>query len=242
VILVLGPGQARAFAEAGVIRALADAKIRIAGIYGVELGSLIGSLYAVDGNVNHLEWELLHFHEGAFGVQESVLNQFLNRRPSADALETRLQKAFRNRDLSKTKIPMKIVVQPAGEQARLYEKGPLRVIVRAAMAAPVGSEEGFEPILLDGKNSGSAANTRPFPIEDAKRTAASSGSVVIAVDCLDPKDSDRFPELKDADLVLKPNLRQIGLKDYSNRTDATFAGKSATLEKMDEIKKLVNAS
>jgi len=251
VVLVLGPGQAKAFAEAGVIRALSDAKIKIAGIYGVEMGALIGALYANDGSVNHLEWELLHFKENAFGTEENAFDRLLKRRPSADQLEDDLKKAFGTRDLSKTKIPMKIVVQPEGATTRVYEHGLIRQVLRAALATPntaaAGApedalEEGFSPVALDGKESASAAMTRPFPIEDAKAFAAKTGSLVIAVDVMDPKDSDRFPELKGADEVIRPSVQQIGLRDYGKRTDATFAGKSATLEKIDEIKRLVNPS
>jgi predicted acylesterase/phospholipase RssA len=65
---------------------------------------------------------------------------------------------------------------------------------------------------------------------------------VIAVDVLDPKTSDLFPELKNADVVIRPDLKQVGIKDFEKRTDAVFAGKSATTEKMDEIKRLVNPS
>jgi predicted acylesterase/phospholipase RssA len=251
VVLVLGPGQAKAFAEAGVIRALSDAKIKIAGIYGVEMGALIGALYANDGSVNHLEWELLHFKEDTFGTDENAFDRLLKRRPSADQLEEDLKKAFGDQDLSKSKIPMKVLVQPEGAATRIYEQGTIRQILRAALAtsntaaagAPENeSEEGFEPVVLDGKESASAAMTKPFPIEDARAFAATTGSLVIAIDVLDPKDSDRFPELKGADEVIRPSVQEIGLKDYQKRTDATFAGKSATLEKLDEIKRLVNPS
>ena len=251
VVLVLGPGQAKAFAEAGVIRALSDAKIKISGIYGVEMGALIGALYAKDGSVNHMEWELMHFKEGAFDTEENALDRLLKRRPSAEQLEDDLKKSFGDRDLAKTKVPMRILLQPEGAPTRIYEQGTLQQLLRAAMAtsgpgvagAPENdTDAGFEPVVLDGKETASAAATRPFPIDDAKAFAASTGSLVIAVDVLDPKDSDRYPELKGADEVIRPAVQQISPKDYSKRSDAAFAGKSATLDKLDEIKRLVNPS
>jgi NTE family protein len=240
VVLVLGPGEAKAFAEAGVIRALSDAKIQISAIYGVELGSLVGALYALDGSVNHLEWELMHFKDDQLSTSESALDRFIKRRPNASGLEEGLNKAFGDRDLSKTTIPMKIVVQPQYAQARIYDKGMIRKILRGGLGS--AAEDDFEPTKIDGVVTESAATTKPFPVDEAKRYAASVNAIVIAVDVLDPKTSDLFPELKNADLVVRPNLKQIGTKDFGKRTDAVFAGKSATTEKMDEIKRLVNPS
>jgi predicted acylesterase/phospholipase RssA len=240
VVLLLGPGQARAFAEEGVIRALTDANISIAAVYGVEVGALVGSVYAMEGSANQLEWGLMRFKESEFGVEENVFSKLLNHRPNDADLEKALKKTFEDKDLSETKIPMKIVVQPEGMHARLYEKGPIAKILRAALASSF--LDGFEPVELDGVQAQSAAETKPFPIDDAKAFAASSGSVVIAVDVLESKNSDLFPELKAADFVIRPDVQAIGPKDYGKRNDAFFAGKSATLDKMDDIKKLVNPS
>jgi NTE family protein len=240
VVLVLGPGQAKAFAEAGVIRALSDAKIQIAGIYGVELGGLVGALYALDGSVNHLEWELMHFKDDQLVASESALDRFMKRRPDDSGLVDSLKKAFGDRDVSKTAIPLKLVVQPQYAQARIYDKGMIRKILRGGLGST--ADDDFEPSKIDGVITESAASTKPFPVDEAKKFATSINAIVVVVDVLDPKTSDLFPELKDADVVLRPDLRQVGAKDFGKRTDAVFAGKSATTEKMDEIKRLVNPS
>jgi NTE family protein len=240
VVLVLGPGQAKALAEEGVIRALSDAKVPIAGIYGVEVGALVGALYAWDGSINQLEWQLMHYREEQFGVKESVLNRFLNSQPNDSDLKEALKKSFGEHAIEQSKIPMKILVQPQGQAVRVYEKGPLRKIVRAALGGT--SDTDFEAVVLDDTKVISAAATKPFPIEDAKKFAEKSGAIVIAVDVLDPKTSDNFTELKNADIVIQPAVQAIGPKDYDKRSDAVFAGKSATMDKMDEIKRLVNPS
>jgi NTE family protein len=240
VVLVLGPGEAKAFAEAGVIRALSDAKIQISAIYGVELGGLVGALYALDGSVNHLEWELMHFKDAQLSKEESALDRFIKRRPDSSDLEEGLNKAFGDQDISKTVIPLRLVVQPQYAQARIYDKGSIRKVLRGGLGST--SPDDFEPAKIDGVISESAASTKPFPVDEAKKYAATRNAIVIAVDVLDPKTSDLFPELKNADLIVRPDLKQIGAKDFSRRTDAVFAGKSATTEKMDEIKRLVNPS
>jgi NTE family protein len=240
VVLVLGPGEAKAFAEAGVIRALSDAKIQISGIYGVEMGALVGALYALNGSANNLEWELMHFKDDQLSAQESALDRFIKRRPNASGLEDGLNKVFGDKDVSKTAVPLRLVVQPQYSQARIYDKGSIRKIIRAGFGST--AEDDFEPSKIDGVITESAATTKPFPVEEAKKFAASVNAVVIAVDALEPKTSDLFPDLKDADLVIRPDLKQIGAKDFGKRTDAEFAGKNATIEKMDEIKRLVNPS
>jgi hypothetical protein len=168
VVLVLGPGEAKAFAEAGVIRVLSDAKIQIAGVYGVELGGLVGALYALDGSVNHLEWELMHFKDDQLVASESALDRFMKRRPDASALEESLKKAFGDRDVSKTTIPLKLVVQPQYAQARTYEKGMIRKILRGGLGST--ADDDFEPSKIDGVVTESAASTKPFPVDEAKNT------------------------------------------------------------------------
>ena len=46
IVLVLGPGMARGFAFAGVLRALNEAKIPIGAVIGTEMGALVSALYA----------------------------------------------------------------------------------------------------------------------------------------------------------------------------------------------------
>jgi hypothetical protein len=173
-------------------------------------------------------------------VKESVLNRFLNSQPNDSDLKEALKKSFGEHAIEQSKIPMKILVQPQGQAVRVYEKGPLRKIVRAALGGT--SDTDFEAVVLDDTKVISAAATKPFPIEDAKKFAEKSGAIVIAVDVLDPKTSDNFTELKNADIVIQPAVQAIGPKDYDKRSDAVFAGKSATMDKMDEIKRLVNPS
>ncbi|HUP57734.1 MAG TPA: patatin-like phospholipase family protein, partial [Bdellovibrionota bacterium] len=66
LILVLGPGEARAFAHVGALRAIAEAKLPVAAIYATEMGALVGALYAMNANLNRFEWGLLRFPDDVF--------------------------------------------------------------------------------------------------------------------------------------------------------------------------------
>jgi NTE family protein len=234
VVLVLGPGLARGYAYSGVIRALTEAKIKIGAIYGTEMGALIGALYAIDGSVNKLEWGVLRFKDDVFEMDDSMLSKLLKKDP-ADRLDTSLEQVFGARELSQTKVPVKILAQVSGAGARAFDHGSLRLLVRAAL----GNVNEFSPVLVDGATTGTAGLIRPFDVEDAK---ASGIGPVIAVNVLDPKESDLYPELKQADLIINPDVGGISKTDFSKRTDAVLAGKAATREHLDEIKRLVGGA
>ncbi len=56
--LVLSPGGARTYAELGVLKELIKARVPISAIVGVEWGSLVGALYAQNGQIHEAEWKL----------------------------------------------------------------------------------------------------------------------------------------------------------------------------------------
>lgn len=234
VVLVLGPGLARGYAYTGVIRALVEAKIRIGAIVGTEMGALIGSLYALDGSVNKLEWGVQRFRDDVFEMDDSMISKLLNRNP-AEKFESSLERVFGAHDISETKVPMRVLIQPAGAGAKVYERGALRLLVRAAL----GNANGFPATDTDGAPSGTAAALRPFDVQDAK--ALGLGPVIV-VDVLDPKESDLYPEMKQADLILQPDVHDISKTDFKRRTDAVFAGKAVTRDHLDEIRKLIGGA
>lgn len=230
VVLVLGPGLARGYAYTGVIQALSDAKVKIGAIVGTEMGALIGALYSLDASVNRLDWGVQRFREDVFEKELSVLSQFLNKNP-AEKYEAALSRVFGEKDLSKTKVPLRVLVQSAGAGVKVADRGSLKGALRAAL----GNSDGFPPSLWEGLPSGSAAAVRPFDVQDARALGLGP---VIAVNVLDPKDSDLFPELKEADLVLQPELRNLSRTDFKKRSEAVFAGKAIVRKHLAEIIKL----
>ena len=97
----------------------------------------------------------------------------------------------------------------------------------------------FDPGEWNGKPAASAAKTRPFLISEAR--ALNLGPVVV-IDAMEEKDEKQYvseAELKDADLVIRPDLQSIGTMDFQKRTDAAFQGKKAVSDQMAEIRHLV---
>lgn len=236
VTLVLGPGLARGFAHIGVLRVLAENKIPIAAIYGMEMGSLLGALYARDANINHLEWSLLGFNDDLFRPSAGFIGRLLGK-PNSSPLVDKIKAEFGNIDLSSMKIPLKIAIErpresisPAAVPAMVIEKGSVAKVLRVSMAAP----ELLEPGTWDGApaEAATAPSAEQQLCEDARERY---GSPVVLIET-----SGSGIDPSSADLVIRPNLEGIGPKDYAKRTDAEFRGKTATLDRMAELHRAVN--
>lgn len=235
VVLVLGPGLARGYAYVGALRALTEAKIPIAAILGTEMGALVGSLYAMDAKINQFEWAMLKFREGAFENAGGLMPEMFQRSARSKRLEEDLSGVFENRDLSQSKLPMRIAIQTEGAGAAVVDRGPAVEAVRAAIADP----ELFGPGQWNGMPATSAAKSKPLMIAEAR--AMNLGPVVV-IDAMEGADEKNFvsaDQLHDADLVIRPDLAGIGPKDFQKRTEAAFRGKSAVNSQISEIRHLV---
>jgi NTE family protein len=249
---VLGPGLARGFAHAGVLRALHEAKIPIGAIVGTELGGLIGALYAMNRTINAFEWSLLRFKDEAF-VERGALSAFLGRKNDGRRLEAALAETFSDRDLGTARIPTRILVasEKSGDP-RLLERGPAKDVLRRALARrgliePVEAVPPEETLI-------SAAGRRPYPVSEARQLGLGP---VIAVDVLaspadaaDPAElklgeelaaarAAGRDELKGADLVIEPDLSGMRYLEFQKRSEIAFRGKRETLRHLSAIRQLV---
>jgi NTE family protein len=234
VVLVLGPGMAKGFAHAGVIRALRAAKIPIGAILGTEMGGLIGAIYAVDGNLNHFEWSLLRLKPEIFSANGgAILSKVFRERGSTEKLEGALRKILDRREIQQSKIPLRVsVVNSRSRKVEVLDRGDLVSAAHGAVAAPGF----FKPAKLDGEEIVSADALRPFLIREAK------GLNIGPVIAVDAGGGLRSPELEEADLVIRPDLGAMKSDDFSKRSEAAFRGKQALNARLPEIKKLLGVS
>lgn len=234
VVLVLGPGMARGYAYVGAIRALEEAKIPIGAVLGTEMGAFVGALYAMDGKINRLEWAMLKFRDGTFESRGSLLPEVFQKKSRVKKLELGLSGILKGRDLGQSKLPLRIAVEVGGD-ATVLERGPAFNAVRAAIADP----ETFEPGVWNGSPAASTAKSRPLLISEAKAMNLGPVVAVVAMESAEERRSVRESELKEADLVIRPDLAGIGAKDFQKKTEAAFRGKSAVKQKISEIRHLV---
>ena len=219
IVLVLGPGQARGFAHIGVIRALQEARVPIAAVLGTEMGGLVGALYALKGSSNQFEWGLMRFKPEIFLAKKGIFSDLFESTNDAGELEDELKKVFKEKDISDTRVPLRVAGYLKEKQTSLaLDRGSIAATVRAGL-----SESG----LLN----------RPFLISDAIEMHLGP---VLAVDVLG--EDGRPPaadEIKGADLVLRPDMAGMEKTDYDKKSEIAFRGKAAVLNRMQEIKQLV---
>ncbi len=96
--IILGPGGMRSFAHIGVLKEFAKARIPINYVVGLEWGAVMGGLFAMQGQVNELEFKAMRMREsdipgkGFLGSkikpeQVSVFSDFLNQAFSVNLFE-----------------------------------------------------------------------------------------------------------------------------------------------------------
>jgi NTE family protein len=100
--LILGPGGMKTFAQIGVLREFARARIPIEAVAGLEWGSVIGGLYSMQGQVNDVEWRSFKLRET--DLPQSGLFSSRAKAQSITTLNEFLETAFGNATIEKSKI------------------------------------------------------------------------------------------------------------------------------------------
>jgi NTE family protein len=240
VVLVLGPGMARGFAYIGVIRVLESEKIPIGAILGTEMGSLVGTLYAMSPNVNQFEWNLQKFKGSVFLEKKGFFTGNRSRSILSEGtqLENQLQSILGDKDLKESKVPLIVALQSQRTGLPfLLNSGKAATIVRAAMASPTLFTAKAVENRGEDSFAVSANSTRPFLVKEARELGIGPVLVVNVLNSSETAAAQK--ELQEADLVIRPELRDIGKMDFEKRTDIAYRGRKAILQHLSEIRKWV---
>jgi NTE family protein len=245
--LVLGGGGARGMAHVGVLEEFERAGIPIDIIVGCSAGSIVGALYADNPNARYVKkaleplrkWDILDISViyARYGfVQGRSLRRFL-------------RNTLRSQYFSQLKIPLYIVATDlyAGELVCIGT-GPIIPAVHASAAVPFV----FAPVSLYGRVLVDGGVVDPIPVSTAKKFGA---DLVIAVDLSEllPKTcptnlfevASRSAEIKfllqsescvqGADIVIRPELGDLGLFDDKCNKLSYDAGRKAAREAIPQI-------
>jgi NTE family protein len=251
-VLALGGGFSRGFAHLGVIEVLEQEHISITGIVGTSIGSLLGAAFA-DGIAIRELCELgsrvrirdfIRFHKSQPEAQRNDrIGQFVLERFRATRIE----------DLP---IPMAIVTTDVDSCAPyVFTRGPLDVAIRASCAFP-GL---FEPVEYEGRTLADGCIIAPVPTITAARmnagcvlgvavnsgvgTAAFAGSTAqgskgtLAIS-RGAKPSPSWT--RNADVMLEPEVQQIGWSDFSRVDEAHAAGAQAMRAALPQLRDLLS--
>lgn len=246
--LALGGGAARGFAHVGVIRVLEREKIPIDVIVGTSVGSLVGAIYADKKNSFELEWI-------AFSLEEKDLFDYTFISPNqgfvrGDRLEDFVLKKVSAREIEQLKIPYAAVATDIQNgEVVVLRSGSVARAVRASSTIP-GI---FIPVRYQGRLLVDGGVLNNLPVDVAHQMGA---DVVIAVNLGGDKKTAQVNNifdtivqslnlmsiqategrLREADVVIQPQVSHVGLIDFSKKKELLLAGIQAAEQALPRLR------
>lgn len=254
--IALGAGAARGWAHIGVLKALEENHIEPEIISGTSAGGVVGAFYAADAipiledalkNFKSLKDTLSHLD---FGLGSGGM--ITGKRWWKKFLETYLPV----RRFEELRKPFGVVTVDLVTMQEIHiTSGELMPAIRSTVAVPGF----FSPFEYKNYKFVDGGILNPVPIDLARDLGA---EVVIAVD-LNSRPETEIPEslreiflrsveimqykikfynkmIFKPDIVIEPDLDDISFLDYHKHQIAIAEGYRATMEKMDQIKKVIN--
>ncbi|PUA19256.1 patatin-like phospholipase family protein [Glaciimonas sp. PCH181] len=249
--LALGGGAARGFAHIGVIKALEAQGIVPDIVVGTSAGSVVGALYAAGNNGFALQQMALKMDEAAFSDWSIPLFAKVSGVLKGVGLQNYVNQAVHNVPIEKLKIPFGAVATDLNSgQPILFRRGNTGLAVRASSAVPGV----FQAVKIGSHQYVDGGLVAPVPVRYAKEMGA---DFVIAVNLSAAPESQAASssvdvllqtfaimgqsinknDLKEADIVIRPNLNTMKGNDFNARNMAILAGEQATMAQMTLIKK-----
>ena len=246
--LALGGGAARGFAHIGVIQVLEEAGLRPDFVAGTSAGSVVAALYASGKTGAQLQQIGESMEEAA--ITDWTLPVFNSGILRGDALAKYVNQQVGGRSIEKMTVRLGIVATDlySGEMM-VFQQGDTGMAVRASSAVPAL----FQPVKISGRSYVDGGLVSPVPVRAARLMGA---QVVLAIDITSPPDSSGNDntitvllqtasimgksinafELKEADVVVRPDLRDVSSADFSSRKKAIEAGRRAMLEFLPQLR------
>ena len=252
IAVVLGAGASKGFAHIGVLKVLEAQNIPIHMIVGTSVGSLVGSLYASGKTAFELQGIAMKMErDNIIDYDWKIWNGGLIK---GEKLENFINVNIQNTPIEKLKIRYYAVATNAatGEEV-VFAKGNTGMAVHASCSVPGV----FRPLKIGSSTYMDGGVVSPVAVDVARRNGA---DIVIAVDISDGINTDvpsgimdtlrksidimygRIAEYqtKNADIVIRPNMKNIGSTDMDKVNEAIFEGEKAASAKIPEILKIVN--
>ena len=252
VVVALSGGAARGFAHTGVLRVLDESGIKPDAIVGTSAGSVVGALYAggirgdalVDAALELQREQVIEFTYPNRGfVNGQRLQEYIDRR-------------LGDRPIERLDLPF-VAVATDLRTGRLvaFNRGDTGTAVRASSSVPAV----FQPMAMDGHEYVDGGLVSPVPVRVARALGA---DIVIAVDVThQPTAEKQFDstgalvaqsiiimehaladnELKEADVVIRPDLRDAPSVSFDQRDEVVAAGERAARAALPRIHELIEA-
>ncbi len=253
--LALGGGAARGFAHIGVIKVLEAQGIVPDIVVGTSAGSVVGAMYAAGNNGFVLQKMALDMDEATisdwslpfFSKSSGVLK--------GEALQNYVNKMVGQASIEKLKKPFGAVATDLNTGTPiLFQRGNTGLAVRASSSVPGV----FQPVKINERFYVDGGLVSPVPVRFARemgadiviavnissapegQAASSSLEVLLQTFTIMGQSLNQF-ELKNADVVIKPDLPSMKGNDFNGRNLAILAGERATLAIIPELKDKIRA-
>ena len=252
VVIALSGGAARGFAHAGVLRVLEENGIQPDAVVGTSAGSVVGALYAGGIRGDALVAAALELQ------REQVIEFTYPNRGfvSGQRLQDYVDRRLGDRPIERLGLPFVAVATDLRTgQLVAFNRGDTGTAVRASSSVPVV----FQPMAMDAREYVDGGLVSPVPVRVARALGA---DIVIAVDVThQPTATKQFDstgalvgqsiiimqraladnELRDADVVIRPDLREAPSASFDLRAEAIAAGESAARATLPRIRELIEA-
>jgi NTE family protein len=249
--LALGGGAARGFAHIGVIKALDTNGISPDIVVGTSAGSVVGSLYAAGFGAFDLQKLAIQLEESSFKDWALFDRGFLK----GEALEAFINKQVGNKPIESLKRRFGAVATDLGTgEAMVFGSGNVGQAVRASSSVPGV----FSPVVIRGREYVDGGLVSPVPAHAARQFGA---DIVIAVD-ISGRPSGRKGsgsldvmldtiaimgntigryELKEADVVVRPQIQALPVANFQGRNEAILEGERAGFAAIASIRERLAA-
>jgi NTE family protein len=241
--LILGPGMAKAMAEASVLEAIHKAKLPVHCVVGTEMGAVVGALFASSGgSTNNLQWQLFKLNK------ENYLNfpmiSLREPRSTGRKLNEFLRGIFQAKRIEELPISFGTVVVDDDRDAPVEI---LRGDLADTLSASLAVQSIFEPWHIGHDVFRSGITAEPAPVELAKKMG---GNFLVVVDVLGESGGGgktRFQraftatrslmrmEKRDASFVIQVNTDAIPFDEFGRRGEILSAGAAAAEKAMPEL-------
>ena len=247
--IALGGGAAKGFAHIGVIKMLEANGFAPAVVSGTSAGSVVGALYASGMNAFEMQEKAVALDEAKIrDLQLSSGGLVLGQK-----LEDYVNEQVRRKPLEQMTKPFVVVATRLEDGERtVFARGNTGQAVRASSSVPGV----FQPVTIGKYHFVDGGIVSPVPVDAARQLGA---DIVIAVD-ISNKARGQTPgdmlgtlgqsiaimgqklgqaELARADVIIRPQVLDIGSADFSQRTNAILEGEKAALAVMPQIRERV---
>lgn len=247
--IALGGGAAKGFAHIGVIKMLEANGFAPSVVAGTSAGSVVGALYASGMSAFELQ-------EKAVALDEAKIRDL---RISSGGLvlgqklEDYVNQQVKRQPLEKLAKPFVAVATRLEDGKRtMFSRGNTGQAVRASSSVPGV----FQPVAIGKYHFVDGGVASPVPVDAARELGA---ELVVAVD-ISSKARGQTPtgmlgtlgqsiaimgqklgeaELARADVIVRPQVLDIGATDFTQRANAILEGEKAALAAMPQIRERI---